>query len=178
MSIMGYVLSQISDLAFADINSDIGVSNITRDEPLIYLKKLLKNESMLSIGDYISLRERKVYLKNNQDPILLKDIKISGVILLYNSTKKKYYIQKSNNVFEDLDNIRNGKGNKDIFRDYYYDSFSWRVYTNCIDGKEYDSLNEIYDILATKYNVYRTGYNKNDNIKRLQDLKLSKKLFK
>lgn len=177
MSIMGYILAQAADLAITEAITDVGISNAVKDEPLIYLKKIIKNEGMLSIGDYVSLRERKVYLKD-YEPIPLKDIKIVGVILLYNSTKKKYYIHKCDNVFSELDDLINGRGNPDVYCDYKHDSFSWRVFTNSIDGKEYESLNEIYKLLATKYNVYRTGYNRNDNVKRLRDSKLAKKILK
>ena len=82
-----------------------------------------------------------------------------GVYILYNTSKKKYYVGQSVNVFRRIRSHFTGNGNLGVYLDYIAgDKFSIRVIPLSQSG--YISLNSLERDTITAYNAYYKGYNK------------------
>ena len=117
---------------------------------------------------------REKLLRNeNGKQILLKDVKLQGVLQLFNDRLKKYYFVKSTHLLHSLEDEISGNGNREIYRDMkegHY--FFFRLYvfdvaiTNNIDAE----IEDLFNSLVNKYNAYITGYLRKDGIRRIQDI--------
>lgn len=88
-----------------------------------------------------------------------KDIYTMGVYILYNQTKKKYYVGQSSNLFDRVFLHFNGRGNGDVYFDYKSgDIFSIRLYK--FDPNQFRDLNEFEYHFIRIYESNDTGYNR------------------
>lgn len=111
----------------------------------IRVKKLAHGAIEITPNEFFSLR------KNSQT--------FPGVYLLYNHTKKMYYIGQSKSVYSRVNNHFTGHGNGDVYADYKYgDDFSIRLIA--LKGSGFKTLNELERNAIAVYKAYDKGYNK------------------
>lgn len=83
----------------------------------------------------------------------------SGIYILFNHTKNKYYVGQSIKVFQRVNNHFTGHGNGDVYADYKYgDKFSIKMIK--LAGSGFRSLNELERKMIGHYNAFSKGYNK------------------
>lgn len=82
-----------------------------------------------------------------------------GVYLIYNHTKKMYYVEQSRSVYSRVNSHFTGHGNRDVYADYKYgDDFSIRLIA--LKGSGFKTLNELERNTIAVYKAYDKGYNK------------------
>ena len=83
----------------------------------------------------------------------------SGVYLLFNKTKNKYYVGQSKRIFYRINDHFFGKGNRDIYYDYCHgDTFTIKIIP--LIKSNYSSLNKLERHTIATFKSYRKGYNK------------------
>ena len=83
----------------------------------------------------------------------------SGVYIIYNKTKKKYYVGQATKILDRVNNHFTGKGNGDVYADYKYgDLFTIKMIA--LKNSGYHSLNDLERDAIKKYNSFAKGYNK------------------
>lgn len=89
---------------------------------------------------------------------MLGDSEFTGVYILHNVTKGKYYVGQSIRVLSRINQHLTGHGNGDVYADFKYgDSFT--VSTIPIQGSGYQSLNDLERDTISAYNAKDNGYN-------------------
>lgn len=83
----------------------------------------------------------------------------AGVYILYNQTKKMYYIGQGKKLFQRVNSHFTGHGNGDVYADYKYgDKFTIKMIA--LEGSGFSTLNELERNAIRAYNAYSKGYNK------------------
>ena len=83
----------------------------------------------------------------------------SGVYLLFNKTKNKYYVGQSKKIFYRISSHFSGRGNHDVYVDYYHgDTFTIKIIP--LVKSNYASLNKLERHTIMTFKSYRKGYNK------------------
>lgn len=82
----------------------------------------------------------------------------TGVYILYNTSKNKYYVGQSVNVFRRINQHFTGHGNTGVYYDYLAgDKFMVKAIPLIESG--YTSLNSLERDTIAAYNAYYKGYN-------------------
>lgn len=111
----------------------------------IRVKKMAHGAIKVTPKEFFSLR------KNSET--------FPGVYLIYNHTKKMYYVRQSRSVYSRVNNHFTGHGNGDVYADYKYgDDFSIRLIA--LKGSGFKTLNELERNAIAVYKAYDKGYNK------------------
>lgn len=83
----------------------------------------------------------------------------SGVYILKNNTKQKYYVGQAKNLSTRVNQHFTGHGNGDVYADYKMgDKFTIRMIA--LYGSGYKSLNQLERYAIDTYACYSKGYNK------------------
>ena len=102
---------------------------------------------------------RKATLGSNLNKYVTDPIDFSGVYILYNKTKNKYYVGQDKNMFQRVNSHLTGHGNGDVYVDYKTgDEFTVILIALKISG--FSTLNELERHFIRYYNAYSQGYNK------------------
>ena len=114
-------------------------------------KKELFNLKEYSVEEFFAFR--KSYLKR------FRNVRISGVYILYNRNKNIYYVGQGSNVINRINMHFVGHGNGDIYADYVNkDIFDIKFIF--LDESGYSSLDELERMYIRAYNAKEIGYNK------------------
>lgn len=108
--------------------------------------KWLAGFAEMSVKEFFELRK-----KNPEN--------FTGVYILNNTTKHKYYVGQAIRIFSRVNNHFTGKGNGDVYADYKYkDNFTIRLIPLSKSG--YTSLDKLEKDMIAKFKANTTGYNK------------------
>ena len=87
------------------------------------------------------------------------DKEFEGIYIIYNHTKKMYYVGQAKKVFQRVNNHFTGKGNGDVYADYKYgDDFT--ISMIALKNSGFKTLNELERSAIKEYSAYSKGYNK------------------
>ena len=90
---------------------------------------------------------------------LYEDEDFTGIYVLYNASKDKYYVGQSVHVLKRVRQHFTGHGNGDVYADWKYgDSFTIRVCKLVDSG--YANLNDLERDAIQAYDAYDKGYNR------------------
>lgn len=90
---------------------------------------------------------------------IMKLNEITGIYILFNKTKNKYYVGQGVKVMDRVNNHFTGKGNGDVYADYKYgDEFTIKMISLRDSG--YNTLNALERDAIETYGAYANGYNK------------------
>lgn len=131
-----------------------------------YLKKRkIKKQIHLLANNEISMTPEEFFKMRNKSfgkqgrPHYALQYNYEGVYILYNSTKKMYYVGQAHKVLDRVNAHFTGKGNGDVYADYKYgDQFIIRTIELSKSG--FKTLNELERQAIMTYNAYAKGYNK------------------
>jgi hypothetical protein len=127
----------------------------------------------LYIKNYLEGKKYEIYLKEirlkiqNEELITIKEfydsynknINIYGVYILYNKTKNKYYVGKSQNIVSRVKNHIEGRGNAHLFADLKYgDEFMISLVS--YDSQKFTSLNQQERFYISVFDAFENGYNR------------------
>lgn len=121
----------------------------------IKIKKLASDSKEITPEEFFKLRNasngKRGHISTNQD--------FSGVYILYNHTKKLYYVGQGQKLFQRVNQHFTGHGNGDVYADYKYgDVFTIRMIA--LKNSGFKTLNELERNAILTYNSYYKGYNK------------------
>lgn len=129
---------------------------------LLSLAFLFTKRKKKDIKDLFNLKEysveeffafRKSYLKR------FRNVRISGVYILYNRNKNIYYVGQGSDVINRINMHFVGHGNGDIYADYVNkDIFDIKFIF--LDESGCSSLDELERMYIRAYNAKEIGYNK------------------
>lgn len=139
-------LSQNPSLIYIYIVAALFIlSFLLKIRQLFRVKKLANGAIEVTPSEFFTLK------KNSQT--------FPGVYLLYNHTKKMYYIGQSKSVYSRVNRHFTGHGNGDVYADYKYgDEFTIRLIA--LKGSGFKTLNELERNAIAAYRAYDKGYNK------------------
>lgn len=127
----------------------------------------------LYVKNYLERKKYEIYLKEirlkiqNEELITIKEfydsynkyINIYGVYILYNKTKNKYYVGKSQNIVSRVKNHIEGRGNAHLFADLKYgDEFMISLVS--YDSQKFTSLNQQERFYISVFDAFENGYNR------------------
>ena len=119
--------------------------------------KLANNALELSVGQFLAMR-KVTYGAGSRKSIAL-DHDFAGVYILHNTTKDKYYVGQSQEVFKRVYQHYSGSGNGDVYADYCRgDQFTVKMIA--LKNSGFSSLNELERHAINRYDAYTRGYNK------------------
>lgn len=125
-------------------------------ETIEFIKGLSEDSVVLSVHDFLELRNRK----GRNRRLYSNSLNFKGVYLLHNISKDIFYVGKSNKVLDRINSHFVGRGNGDVYADYVYgDSFEIRAIS--LVASRYNSLNKLESDMIFTYKPYEEGYNKN-----------------
>ena len=102
----------------------------------------------MTVKDFFTLKESKQ-----------KTDEFTGVYILHNETKDKYYVGQAVRVFGRVNQHFTGHGNGDVYADYKYkDEFKVRLVPLSKSG--FDSIDKAEKFFIQKFNANTKGYNK------------------
>ena len=82
-----------------------------------------------------------------------------GVYIIYNMTKKQYYVGQAKKLYHRVWQHFTGHGNGDVYADYKYgDKFMVRLLT--LQASGYSDLDQLERDMIRQFNAFTTGYNK------------------
>lgn len=122
------------------------------------MKGLANNSKEMTPQRFIRMRNKSFGGQGN--PLYAKTLTFSGVYILYNKTKRKYYVGQAKDIIDRVNSHFKGSGNGDVYADYKYGD-KWTIKMIDIKETEYTSLNKLEKELISYYNSYKKGYNKN-----------------
>lgn len=82
----------------------------------VKIRKLADNTMSVTPEQFFKIRNSSNGGRGNKHISTSKDF--SGVYILYNHTKKKYYVGQAKKVFQRVNNHFTGHGNGDVYADY------------------------------------------------------------
>jgi len=92
-------------------------------------------------------------------PSFAQNYNFSGVYIIYNSTKKMYYVGQTHKIFDRVNAHFTGKGNGDVYADYKYgDKFTIKMIS--LKNSGFKTLNALERNTIMTYDAFATGYNK------------------
>ena len=123
----------------------------------IKIDKLANNALELSAGQFLAMR-KVTYGGRNRKSIAL-DHSFAGVYILHNTTKDKYYVGQSQEVFKRVYQHFSGSGNGDVYADYCRGN-RFTVKMIALKNSGFSTLNELERYAIDRYDAYTKGYNK------------------
>lgn len=116
------------------------------------ISSLAERGTPMTAEDFLEMRDR---LRASG---MLGESEFTGVYILHNVSKGKYYVGQSIRVLTRINQHLTGHGNGDIYADFKYgDAFT--VGTIPIQGSGYQSLNDLERDAIAAYNAMDHGYN-------------------
>lgn len=123
-----------------------------RQELYERIASLADNHAPMRAEDFLIMRDRLVVSKT------LSSTEFTGVYILHNLTKEKYYVGQSVRVLSRINQHLTGHGNGDVYADFKYgDDFT--VSTIPMMGSGYQSLNDLERDAIAAYDAVDHGYN-------------------
>lgn len=120
------------------------------------IRQLMGNTIEMSPSEFLKIRKAKSY---NSRSSITKVYEASGVYVLYNKTKNKYYVGQGKQVMNRVNAHFTGHGNGDVYADWKYgDEFTIRIIR--LEDSGYSSLNALERDTIASYSAYYKGYNK------------------
>ena len=118
---------------------------------------LANNSLKMSPKEFLAMR--KETLGGRGSPSLALKQNFAGVYILYNKTKKMYYIGQAKSILNRVNAHFTGKGNGDVYADYKYgDTFTIKMIALSKSG--FRSLNKLERHIIETYDAFAKGYNK------------------
>lgn len=115
------------------------------------LRNIVSGAKTLSPRQFFDLRE--------QYRGRMKAVDFIGVYIIYNQSKKMYYVGQSIHVLSRVNAHFTGKGNGDVYADYKYgDRFVIRLVK--LRGSGYSRLDDLERELIEMYHCCEKGYNR------------------
>ena len=119
------------------------------------IKKLAKKVKEMTPENFFKLRNHKI----DGGVQYSTAHNFSGVYILYNKTKRMYYIGQAKHIFDRVNSHLTGKGNGDVYADYKHgDKFTIRLID--LEDSGFLNLNDMERQAIAAYNAYTNGYNK------------------
>lgn len=117
----------------------------------VKLRNVVSGAKTLSLRQFFDLRE--------QYRGRMKAVDFVGVYIIYNQSKKMYYVGQSIHVLSRVNAHFTGKGNGDVYADYKYgDRFVIRLVK--LRGSGYSRLDDLERELIEMYHCCEKGYNR------------------
>ena len=124
----------------------------TRLELCMRIASLANHEAPMLAHDFLDMRSRLVASR------MLQESEFTGVYILHNVDKGKYYVGQSIRVLSRITQHLTGHGNGDVYADFKYgDCFT--VSTIPMQGSGYQSLNDLERDTISAYDAKDRGYN-------------------
>ncbi len=143
-------------LSFGIVIAYIGYSHKKTQEIKDKIKALSNNTTEITPSDFFLLRNSSLGRRNKNASV---DMDFTGVYILFNQTKNKYYVGQGKSVFNRVNSHFTGHGNGDVYADYKYgDVFTIRMIR--LDQSGFQTLNELERNTIMTYNAFSKGYNK------------------
>ena len=121
------------------------------------VEKLAQNALEITPKEFFKIRNASNGGRGKKYISTAKDF--AGVYILYNKSKKMYYVGQGKKVLQRVNNHFTGHGNGDVYSDYKYgDDFTIKMIR--LNGSGFTTLNELERCTITKYNAFSKGYNK------------------
>lgn len=121
------------------------------------IKKLANSVMEITPKEFFSIRNASNGGRGRKHISTSKDF--AGVYILYNQTKKMYYVGQGKKVFQRVNNHFTGHGNGDVYADYKYgDKFTIKMIALSKSG--FTTLNELERNTIRTYDAFLKGYNK------------------
>lgn len=118
---------------------------------------LASNAIEMNPNEFFKIRNKS--FGGQGSPKYARQYNFEGVYILYNETKKMYYVGQATKILDRVNAHFTGKGNGDVYADYKYgDSFKIRMIA--LEKSGFCSLNELERHTISKYNAFARGYNK------------------
>lgn len=121
------------------------------------IKKLADNTLEITPDDFFKIRNASNGGRGRKHISTSNDF--TGVYILYNQTKRLYYVGQGKSVFTRVNAHFTGHGNGDVYADYKYgDKFTIKM----IDLKKsgFDNINELQRSTIKTYDAFSKGYNR------------------
>lgn len=119
------------------------------------IRDLANNAIEMTPKEFFNLRNRN----RGKNKRLSTIYDFEGVYILYNQTKKLYYVGQGKKVMNRINQHFTGHGNGDVYADYKYgDAFTIRAIK--LEGSGFSTLNALEKSTITSYNAFSKGYNK------------------
>jgi hypothetical protein len=133
---------------------------------LPYVRVIRIKRQMKALADSVSeispeefFRIRNASLGGRGKKHISSRFDFPGVYILYNNTKKMYYVGQGQNVFNRVNNHFRGHGNGDVYADYKNgDKFSIKMIS--LENSGCETLNELERKIIRTYGAYTRGYNR------------------
>lgn len=118
------------------------------------IQRLALKAPDMSPADFFKMRNQKLKETKN-----MSEFEFSGVYVIYNRSKNKYYVGQAVKIISRVNNHFTGKGNGDVYADYKYkDKFKIQLFP--LKNSGFSSLNELERVAIHYYKAYKKGYNK------------------
>lgn len=118
-----------------------------REWELELIRSLANNTAEITPDQFFNIRNR--HPKSD----------FTGVYILHNRTKEKYYVGQGKSVYKRVNAHFTGHGNGDVYADYKYgDHFTIKMVSLASSG--INTLDELERKMIDAYNAYSNGYNK------------------
>lgn len=128
------------------------IKNIIEENRLEQMRLEIEKEG-INAYEFLKLARGNKHIKKRGE----NDFK--GVYILYNKTKKMFYIGQSVNVYDRVYKHLTGSGNGDVYADFKYGDL-FLVKTIRFEKRKHNTLNDLEKLYIKKYNSYAKGYNK------------------
>lgn len=159
-----FIIIPIVVILFVGITTIIIISikrkkqkKVKNDKIKNQIENLANNAIEMTAQEFMAMRKMTLGSKGRA-PLTLAN-NFAGVYILYNKTKKIYYIGQSQKVLNRVNLHFTGKGNGDVYADYKYgNKFTIRIIS--LEHSGYKSLNELERHIILTYDSFATGYNK------------------
>lgn len=121
------------------------------------LKSLSDNTVDLTPEEFFKLRNASYGGRGRKH--ISNDFDFSGVYILYNRAKDKYYVGQGKKLFQRVNHHFTGYGNGAVYADYKNgDAFTIKLIS--LKNSGFSSLNELERNYIRLYHGYSKGYNK------------------
>lgn len=121
------------------------------------IRRLTEQQVKMTPDEFFTMRQS--VMKTYPDPKNRPPFNISGIYVLHNTTKNKYYVGQGKKVIDRVNQHFRGKGNGDIYVDYR-NGDRWTIQIIDLKSSPYNNLNELERNAIETYNAYERGYNK------------------
>lgn len=121
------------------------------------IKELANNTLEVTPDEFFKIRNASNGGRGRKHISTSKDF--AGVYILYNHTKKLYYVGQGQKVFTRVNAQFTGHGNGDVYADYKYgDKFTIKMIELSTSG--FSTLNDLQRDTIKTYDAFSKGYNK------------------
>lgn len=119
---------------------------------------LASNNLEMTPEEFMAFRSTKLH-DNRYEAYYALGKNFTGIYILHNKTKNKYYVGQSKTVLNRVNMHFTGKGNGDVYFDYRAgDQFAIRMVS--LQNSGFASLDDLERSAIARYNAYYNGYNK------------------